>query len=70
MWPKLAEHLGVAAAEYPGHAQPLEQQMAGMEAVWNKIVAKHNLQKNPSRRLLHGGTAMQIWGGSLRTLTI
>ena len=47
MWPKLAEHLGVAAAEYPGHAQPLEQQMAGMEAVWDKIVAKHNLQKNP-----------------------
>ncbi len=29
MWPKLADHLGVAAAEYPGHAQPLEQQMAG-----------------------------------------
>ena len=47
MWPKLADHLGVAAAEYPGHAQPLEQQMAGMEPVWDKIVAKHGLQKNP-----------------------
>ena len=49
MWPKLAEHLGVAAAEYPGHAQPLEQQMAGMEPVWDKIVAKHGLQQEPSQ---------------------
>jgi nucleoside-diphosphate-sugar epimerase len=47
MWPKLAEHLGLAAAEYPGHAQPLEQQMADMEPVWDKIVAKYGLQKNP-----------------------
>jgi len=47
MWPKLASHLGVAAAEYPGHAQPLEKQMVGMEAVWDKIVARHGLHKNP-----------------------
>ena len=47
MWPKLAEHLGVAAADYPGHAQPLEQQMSGMEPVWEKIVAKHALEKHP-----------------------
>ena len=47
MWPKLADHLGVAAAEYPGHAQPLEQQMVGMEPVWDEIVGKHGLQKNP-----------------------
>jgi nucleoside-diphosphate-sugar epimerase len=47
MWPKLAEHLGLAAAEYPGHAQPLEQQMADMEPVWDKIVSKHALQTNP-----------------------
>ena len=47
MWPKLAAHLGVEAAEYPGHAQPLEQQMAGMEPVWDKIVEKYGLQKNP-----------------------
>ena len=46
LWPKLAAHLGVAAAPYPGHAQPLEKQMVGMEPVWNKIVAKHGLQKN------------------------
>ena len=47
MWPKLAAHLGVAAAEYPGHAQPLEKQMESMEPVWDRIVAKHGLQKNP-----------------------
>ncbi len=46
LWPKLAAHLGVAAADYPGHAQPLEEQMAGMEPVWDRIVAKHGLQKN------------------------
>lgn len=47
LWPKLAAHLGVPAAEYPGRAQPLQEQMAGMEPVWDSIVAKHNLQNNP-----------------------
>ncbi len=47
LWPKIAAHLGVIPGEYPGHAQPLEKQMAGMEEVWDKIVAKHDLQKNP-----------------------
>jgi nucleoside-diphosphate-sugar epimerase len=46
MWPKLAEYLDVKAAEYPGHTQPLEEQMMGMEPVWGRIVAKHDLQKN------------------------
>jgi nucleoside-diphosphate-sugar epimerase len=46
MWPKLAAYFGLAAAEYPGHAQPLEGQMAGMEAVWDKIVATHGLSCN------------------------
>jgi nucleoside-diphosphate-sugar epimerase len=47
MWPKLAAYFGLAAAEYPGHSQPLEKQMEGMGPVWDKIVAKHGLQKNP-----------------------
>ena len=47
LWPKLAAHLGVGAADYPGHAQPLEEQMAGMEPVWDSIVAKHGLVQNP-----------------------
>jgi nucleoside-diphosphate-sugar epimerase len=47
LWPKLAAHLGVPAADYPGHAQPLEEQMAGMEPVWQAIVAEHGLVDNP-----------------------
>ena len=46
MWPKLAAYFGLPAAEYPGHAQPLEKQMAEMGPVWDKIVAKHGLQQN------------------------
>ncbi|RUX34048.1 MULTISPECIES: SDR family oxidoreductase [unclassified Mesorhizobium] len=52
LWPKLASHLGVATAEYPGHAQPLEEQMAGMEPVWDAIVAKHGLQRNPLNKVV------------------
>ena len=51
LWPKLAAHLGVEAAEYPGHAQSLEKQMVGMEPVWDKIVARHGLQKNPLNKV-------------------
>jgi nucleoside-diphosphate-sugar epimerase len=47
LWPKLANYLDVPAAEYPGRPQPLEQQMIGMESVWDTIVAKHGLHKNP-----------------------
>jgi nucleoside-diphosphate-sugar epimerase len=47
MWPKLAAHLGVAAAEHPGHPVPLAESMAGMEPVWDKIVADRGLAANP-----------------------
>lgn len=47
MWPKLATHLGVPAADYPGRPSPLQESMAGMEPVWDKIVAAKGLQKNP-----------------------
>lgn len=46
LWPKLAAHLHVDTADYPGRAQPLEEQMQGMEHVWDGIVARHGLQKN------------------------
>ena len=46
MWPQLAANLGVAAAAYPGHPTPLAESMAGMEPVWEKIVAAKGLQKN------------------------
>lgn len=69
MWPKIAAHLGVAAAGYPGHAQPLEKQMAGMETVWDTITAKHGLQKIRSTKSHPGGTAMRILAASSKIST-
>jgi nucleoside-diphosphate-sugar epimerase len=43
MWPVVAGGLGVEAAEYPGHAVPLESQMADAGPIWDSIVAKHDL---------------------------
>lgn len=47
MWGVIAEDLGVEPAPYPGEAQPLVEQMKGMEPVWERIVAKHNLRPLP-----------------------
>jgi hypothetical protein len=52
-----------------GHAQPLEQQMAGMEAVWDKIVAKHGLRKNPLSTVASWWHSDADLVGSLRTST-
>jgi nucleoside-diphosphate-sugar epimerase len=46
LWPQLAANLGVPAASYPGKPMPLAESMAGMEPVWDKIVAAKGLQKN------------------------
>jgi nucleoside-diphosphate-sugar epimerase len=46
LWPQIAANLGVAAAPYPGHPSPLEQSMAGMDSVWDRIVNAKGLQKN------------------------
>ncbi len=43
MWPRLAAALDVEAAGFPGEPQPLEQQMAGAEEVWARVVAEHGL---------------------------
>ena len=44
LWATIAAYLGVEVAPYPGHPTPLEQQMAGQDATWDTIVAKHGLQ--------------------------
>ena len=44
LWGKIAAYLGVEPAPYPGHPTPLEVQMAGQDAVWDRIVEKHGLQ--------------------------
>jgi nucleoside-diphosphate-sugar epimerase len=43
MWEVVAGGLGVEPAPYPGHPTPLEQQMAGAEPVWDRLVAEHGL---------------------------
>ncbi|GAB2935245.1 SDR family oxidoreductase [Rhodococcus aerolatus] len=45
MWPVLAEALGVEPAEYPGHADPLEDRMGDAEEVWARVVAEHGLRE-------------------------
>ena len=47
LWPRLAELYGVPAADYPGRATPLVEQMADAGAVWDRIVKKHGLVANP-----------------------
>lgn len=43
LWPQLAAFFGLEPAPYPGHPQPLEAQMEGMEAAWRDIAARHGL---------------------------
>ena len=43
LWPKLAADFGIDAAAYPGHATPLEPQLADAGPAWAKIAAKHGL---------------------------
>lgn len=51
MWPVVANGLGVPVAEYPGHAQPLEQRFAESAGVWDRIVAKYDLRPNSLERI-------------------
>jgi len=43
MWGLVAEGLGVQAADYPGHAMPLEKEMANATPLWKNLAAKYNL---------------------------
>ncbi|MBB5316417.1 SDR family oxidoreductase [Tunturibacter empetritectus] len=43
MWPRLASWFGIEPAPFPGHATPLEQQLAGTEEIWSNIAKSHNL---------------------------
>ncbi|MCA0872235.1 SDR family oxidoreductase [Seohaeicola saemankumensis] len=51
LWAQIAEYFGIEVAKYPGHPTPLEQQMAGADAIWKEIVAKHGLQDIPVNTL-------------------
>lgn len=43
MWRRVADSLGVAAAEYPGEPTPLQGRMDHADEVWADLVAKHDL---------------------------
>ena len=43
LWQRLAEGLGVEAAEYPGEPNPLADRMAHADDVWSGLVAAHGL---------------------------
>jgi nucleoside-diphosphate-sugar epimerase len=43
MWQRVAEGLGVEAAEYPGVPNPLQGRMDHADDIWAALVAKHDL---------------------------
>ena len=51
LWEQIAGYFGLEVAEYPGHAVPLETQMADAPALWAEIVAKHGLREIPVGKL-------------------
>src|SRR3954454_21680802 len=51
MWGRVAEGLGVAPADYPGHPQPLEGRMDHADDVWAGLVKKHDLADYPASAL-------------------
>lgn len=52
MWSVIAAELGVEVGEYPGRARPLEAEIGGdYEAVWQRIVEKHDLRSTQLAQL-------------------
>jgi nucleoside-diphosphate-sugar epimerase len=51
MWQQLADWFGIEAAPYPGHATPLETQMAGDAGTWADIAKRHGLVEPDLARL-------------------
>jgi nucleoside-diphosphate-sugar epimerase len=43
MWPRLASWFGIDPAPFPGHATPLEHQLANDSNIWRDIAKSHNL---------------------------
>ncbi|MEG3012465.1 MAG: NAD-dependent dehydratase, partial [Pseudomonas sp.] len=52
MWSRIADYFDLPAADYPASVSPLEQQMAGDQAVWTRIVAEHGLKEADIGRLV------------------
>jgi nucleoside-diphosphate-sugar epimerase len=69
LWGKIAQALGVEAAPYPGHPQPLERQMADAGPIWDRIVAKGGLQRFKVETLASWWHTDADLGRTLETLT-
>ena len=51
LWGQIADYFGIEVAKYPGHLNPLEEQMADARGAWSEIVAKHGLEDIPVTKL-------------------
>ena len=51
LWEKIAAFFELEASEYPGHPTPLVEQMRDAGPVWDRIVAKYGLERNPIDRV-------------------
>lgn len=51
LWPRLADYFGLEAADYPGHAQPLEDKMQQAPDAWQDIAQRHHLREADISRL-------------------
>ena len=45
LWPRLAAHFGIVAADYDDVVRPLEGRMGGAAAQWRDIAARHDLRE-------------------------
>lgn len=51
LWPRIADDFGIEPGPYPGHATPLEPQLAGAGPIWAAIAKKHTLAEPDLHRL-------------------
>jgi nucleoside-diphosphate-sugar epimerase len=51
LWPQVAAAFGLQPAPFPGHATPLEQQMADDASLWEAIAHRHGLAEPRMDRL-------------------
>lgn len=69
MWGILAEGLGLEAAEYPGHATPLVDQMADAAPIWDRVVKRYDLIRYPVETLASWWHSDLDLGRTIETFT-
>ncbi|HLZ30295.1 MAG TPA: SDR family oxidoreductase [Chloroflexota bacterium] len=69
MWGLVAEMLGVAPADYPGHPTPLVEQMRDAGPLWDDIVRRFGLRPLPLETLASWWHTDADLGRTIETLT-